>query len=190
MTSKHMAVWRLASSEGLASSRFSRGHNVPVPCSLVGAGFGPALLEVHGRGSLPPSERVGCTFPLFGWMADLSSVMWHASQTYRQTALSLMEFLRLCVNMRKEHSSPESVYNVSGSVLWLKAVEMCAHLSRERSAANLSSTLNFRPGSLLHMRPLKIWLNFESLGLLGQRSRTHLYLLTHDYPPKHSVLRW
>ncbi len=47
---------------------------------------------------------------------------------------------------------------------------MRAHLSREHSVANLSSTLNFRTGSLLHMRPLKIWLNFESRGLRGLRA--------------------
>ncbi len=47
---------------------------------------------------------------------------------------------------------------------------MRAHLSREYSDANLSSTLNFRTGSLLHMRPLKIWLNFESHGLHGLRA--------------------
>ncbi len=47
---------------------------------------------------------------------------------------------------------------------------MRAHLSREHSDANLSSTLNFRTGSLLYMRPLKIWLNFESHGLRGLRA--------------------
>ncbi len=37
-----------------------------------------------------------------------------------------------------------------------------------------SSTLNFRTGSLLYMRPLKIWRNFESHGLRGLRSHLRM----------------
>ncbi len=54
-------------------------------------------LNVHGRGSFPPSERAGCTFFSITWMnPDLSSVK--GRQPYIQTASSLMELLRLCGN--------------------------------------------------------------------------------------------
>ncbi len=60
-----------------------------------------------------------------------------------------------------EHSCTESVYNVSGSELRLKAVEMRARLSWERSAAILSSLRHFRMASLLHMCPLQFWLKSQ-----------------------------
>ncbi len=40
-------------------------------------------------------------------------------------------------------------------------MEISAHLYRERLAGILSSMLHFRPSSLLHMRPLKFWLNLK-----------------------------
>ncbi len=58
---------------------------------------------------------------------------------------------------------------------------MCAHLSRERSVANLFSMLLFRPGSLIHMRPLKIWLNFGSIEALRPwRKDTSRVVVTMD----------
>ncbi len=79
----------------------------------------------------------------------------------------------------EEHSCPESVHNISGSLLGL---EMKARLLRERVAAIFSALRHFRQGSsiqlkkfqrllglmaaasavcplgLLHMRPLQLWL--------------------------------
>ncbi len=56
------------------SEVFSRGHSIPVPCSPVGAGFGPAhFFEVHGHGTLLPLRASGMRV-LIIWMNGLCSI--------------------------------------------------------------------------------------------------------------------
>ncbi len=96
------------------------------------------------------------------------------------TLLRHLESLGLCVNMQKSILAPSQSITYLG--VCFDSVEMRARLSRERSAAILSSLRHFRLGSsvrlkefqrllglmasasavchlgLLHMRPLQLWL--------------------------------
>ncbi len=96
------------------------------PVLLFGLALAPAhFLEVHGRSSSHPLRASGMR--ILNYLDD-----WLILAQSRDTPgnhidklLRHLEFLRLCVNMRKSILAP-SQSNVSGSVLRLKAVEMRA----------------------------------------------------------------
>ncbi len=86
-----------------------RGHSVPILCSPVRAGFGHThFFEVHSK--------------LFGRLAEFSSVPGHTNQPHRLAAYSLGIPRAMCQHA-EEHSRPESVHNISGSVLRLRGDE-------------------------------------------------------------------
>ncbi len=172
----------LSHSDSTASQTVSevcfREHSVPILCSPVRAGFGPAhIFKVRGCSTFPPQGERDAHPQLSGRLADFSSVPGHATQPYRLAAYSL-GVLGLCVNRRKSILAP------SRSIMYLGVcMEMRNEsLSRERVAAILSYLRHFREGSsvhlktfqrllglmasasavchlgLLHMRPLQLWL--------------------------------
>ncbi len=157
-----------------------REHSVPILCSPVRAGFGPAhIFKVRGCSTFPPQGERDAHPQLSGRLADFSSVPGHATQPYRLAAYSLGVPRAMC-KQAKEHSRPESVHYVSGSLHGLPGNES-PPLARAR-AAILSYLRHFREGSsvhlkkfqrllglmasasavchlgLLHMRPLQLWL--------------------------------
>ncbi len=96
------------------------------PVLLFGLALAPAhFLEVHGRSSSHPLRASGIRVLnyLDDWLILAQSRDTPASHIDK--LLRHLEFLRLCMNMRKSILAP-SQSNVSGSVLRLKAVEMCA----------------------------------------------------------------
>ncbi len=104
----------------------SRGHRVPVPCSSVWTGFGPRALSRSAWTQLShPLRASGMRVLnyLDDWLILAQSRDTPASHIDK--LLRHLEFLRLCVNMRKSILAP-SQSNVSGCVLRLKAVEMRA----------------------------------------------------------------
>ncbi len=95
----------LSHSDSAASQTVSevcfREHSVPILCSPVRAGFGPAhIFKVCGCSTFPPQSGRDAHPELSGRLADFSSVPGHATQPYRLAAYSL-ESLGLCVNRRK-----------------------------------------------------------------------------------------
>ncbi len=113
----------LSHSDSTASQTFSevcvRRHSVPILCSPVRAGFGPTyFLEVHGCSTFPPQSERDAHSQLSGRLADFSSVPRDATQPYRHAASTLGVPRAMCQHA-EEHSHPESVYNISGSVLRL-----------------------------------------------------------------------
>ncbi len=168
----------LSHSDSTASQTVSevcfRGHSVPILCSPVRVSFSPThLFKVHGCSSFPPQIEWGAHPQLFGRLADFSSVPGHAYQPHRLAAYSLGVPRTMCQHA-EEHSNPESVHHISGSVLRLRGKES-PPLVRARGG-------HFRQGSsvqlkkfqrllglmaaasavchlgLLHMRPLQLWL--------------------------------
>ncbi len=96
------------------------------PVLLLGLALAPAhFLEVHGRSSSHPLRASGMRVLnyLDDWLILAQSRDTPASHIDK--LLRHLEFLRLCVNVRKSILAP-SQSNVSGSVLRLKAVEMRA----------------------------------------------------------------
>ncbi len=174
----------LSHSDSAASQTVSevcfREHSVPILCSPVRAGFGPAhIFKVRGCSTFPPQSG---GMRILNYLDD-----WLILAQSRDTLLSHidsllihLESLGLCVNRRKSILAP------SQSILYLgvcmDSLEMRARLSRERVAAILSYLRHFREGSsvhlkefqrllglmasasavchlgLLHMRPLQLWL--------------------------------
>ncbi len=93
-----------------------REHCVPILCSPVRAGSGPAhVFKVRGCSTFPPQGERDAHPQLSGRLADFSSVPGHATQPYRLTACSLGVPRAMC-KQAKEHSCPESVHHVSGSL--------------------------------------------------------------------------
>ncbi len=93
-----------------------REHCVPILCSPVRAGSGPAhIFKVRGCSTFPPQGERDAHPQLSGRLADFSSVPGHATQPYRLTAYSLGVPRAMC-KQAKEHSRPESVHHVSGSL--------------------------------------------------------------------------
>ncbi len=110
----------LSHSDSTASQTVSevcfREHSVPILCSPVRAGFGPAhIFKVRGCSTFPPQGERDAHPQLSGRLADFSSVPGHATQPYRLTAYSLGVPRAMC-KQAKEHSRPESVHYVSGSL--------------------------------------------------------------------------
>ncbi len=110
----------LSHSDSTASQTVSevcfREHCVPILCSPVRAGFGPAhIFKVRGCSTFPPQGERDAHPQLSGRLADFSSVPGHATQPYRLTAYSLGVPRAMC-KQAKEHSRPESVHHVSGSL--------------------------------------------------------------------------
>ncbi len=174
----------LSHSDSAASQTVSevcfREHSVPILCSPVRAGFGPAHISKCVDAALSPLRAGGMR--ILNYLDD-----WLILAQSRDTLLSHidsllihLESLGLCVNRRKSILAP------SQSILYLgvciDSLEMRARLSRERVAAILSYLRHFREGSsvhlkefqrllglmasasavchlgLLHMRPLQLWL--------------------------------
>ncbi len=101
-----------------------KGTAYQYPVLLFGLALAPAhFLEVHGRSSSHPlrASRMRILNYLDDWLILAQSRDTPASHIDK--LLRHLEFLRLCVNMRKSILAP-SQSNVSGSVLRLKAVEM------------------------------------------------------------------
>ncbi len=93
-----------------------REHCVPILCSPVRAGSGPAhIFKVRGCSTFPPQGERDAHPQLSGRLADFSSVPGHATQPYRLAAYSLGVPRAMC-KQAKEHSRPESVHHVSGSL--------------------------------------------------------------------------
>ncbi len=67
---------------------------------------------------LPPSERVGCASSTIWTIGWFSSVPGHAYQPHRLAAYSLGVPRAMCQHA-EEHSFPESVHNISGSIFRL-----------------------------------------------------------------------
>ncbi len=110
----------LSHSDSTASQTFSevclRGHSVPILCSSVRAGFGPAhIFKVHGCSTFPPQGERDTHPQLSGRLADFSSVPGHATQQHRLAAYSL-GVPRAMRKHAKEHPRPESVHYISGSL--------------------------------------------------------------------------
>ncbi len=110
----------LSQSDSTASQTVSevcfREHSVPILCSPVRAGFGPAhIFKVRGCSTFPPQGEQDAHPQLSGRLADFSSVPGHATQPYRLAAYSLGVPRAMC-KQAKEHSRPESVHYVSGSL--------------------------------------------------------------------------
>ncbi len=110
----------LSHSDSTASQTVSevcfREHSVPILCSPVRAGFGPVhIFKVRGCNSFSPQGERDAHPQLSGRLADFSSVPGHATQPYRLTAYSLGVPRAMC-KQAKEHSCPESVHYVSGSL--------------------------------------------------------------------------
>ncbi len=110
----------LSHSDSTASQTVSevcfRGHSVPILCSPVRAGFGPALIfKVRGCSTFPAQGERDAHPQLSGRLADFSSVPGHATQPHRLAAYSL-GFPRAMCKQAKEHSRPESVHYISGSL--------------------------------------------------------------------------
>ncbi len=110
----------LSHSDSTASQTVSevcfRGHSVPILCSPVRAGFGPAhIFKVRGCSTFPPQGERDAHPQLSGRLADFSSVPGHATQPHRLDAYSLGVPRAMC-KQAKEHSRPESVHYISGSL--------------------------------------------------------------------------
>ncbi len=110
----------LSHSDNTASQTFSevcfRGHSVPILCSPVQAGFGPAhIFKVRGCSTFPPQGERDTHPQLSGRLADFSSVPGHATQPHRLAAYSLGVPRAMC-KQAKEHPCPESVHYISGSL--------------------------------------------------------------------------
>ncbi len=110
----------LSHSDSAASQTVSevcfREHSVPILCSPVRAGFGPAhIFKVRGCSTFPPQSGRDAHPKLSGRLADFSSVPGHATQPYRLAAYSPGVPRAMC-EQAKEHSRPESVHSVSGSL--------------------------------------------------------------------------
>ncbi len=110
----------LSHSDSTASQTVSevcfRGHSVPILCSPVRAGFGPAhIFKVRGCSTFPPQGERDAHPQLSGRLADFSSVPGHATQPHRLAAYSL-GVPRAMSKQAKEHSRPESVHYISGSL--------------------------------------------------------------------------
>ncbi len=72
------------------SEVYLREHCVPILCSPVRAGSGPAhVFKVRGCSTFPPQGERDAHPQLSGRLADFSSVPGHATQPYRLTACSL-----------------------------------------------------------------------------------------------------
>ncbi len=174
----------LSHSDSTASQTVSefcfRGHSVPILCSSVRAGFGPAhIFKVRGCSTFPPQGERDTHPQLSGRLADFSSVPGHATQPHRLAAYSLVVPRAMC-KQRKSILAPSQSITYLG--VCMDSLEMRARLSRERAAAILSYLRHFREGSsvhfkkfqrllglmasasavchlgLLHMRPLQLWL--------------------------------
>ncbi len=114
---------QIAPHHRLVSEVCFRGHSVPILCSPVWASFSPThLFNVHGCSSFPPQIEWGAHPQLFGRLADFSSVPGHAYQPHRLAAYSLGVPKTMCQHA-EEHSNPESVHHISGSVLRLRGKE-------------------------------------------------------------------
>ncbi len=110
----------LSHSDSAASQTVSevcfREHSVPILCSPVRAGFGPAhIFKVRGCSTFPPQSGRDAHPKLSGRLADFSSVPGHATQPYRLAAYSPGVPRAMC-EQAKEHSRPESVHSVFGSL--------------------------------------------------------------------------
>ncbi len=110
----------LSHSDSTASQTVSevcfRGHSVPILCSPVRAGFGPAhIFKVRGCSTFPPQGEWDAHPQLSGRLADFSSAPGHATQPHRLAAYSLGVHRAMC-KQAKEHSRPESVHYISGSL--------------------------------------------------------------------------
>ncbi len=110
----------LSHSDSAASQTVSevcfREHSVPILCSPVRAGFGPAhIFKVRGCSTFPPQSGRDAHPELSGRLADFSSVPGHATQPYRLAAYSPGVPRAMC-EQAKEHSRPESVHSVFGSL--------------------------------------------------------------------------
>ncbi len=110
----------LSHSDSTASQTVSevcfREHSVPILCSPIRAGFGPAhIFKVRGCSTFPPQGERDAHPQLSGRLADFSSVPGHATQPYRLAAYSLGVPRAMC-KQAKEHSRPESVHYISGSL--------------------------------------------------------------------------
>ncbi len=110
----------LSHSDSTASQTVSevcfRGHSVPILCSPVRADFGPThIFKVRGCSTFPPQGERDAHPQLSGRLADFSSVPGHATQPYRLAAYSLGVPRAMC-KQAKEHSRPESVHYISGSL--------------------------------------------------------------------------
>ncbi len=110
----------LSHSDSAASQTVSevcfREHSVPILCSPVRAGFGPAhIFKVCGCSTFPPQSGRDAHPELSGRLADFSSVPGHATQPYRLAAYSPGVPRAMC-EQAKEHSRPESVHSVFGSL--------------------------------------------------------------------------
>ncbi len=100
-----------------------RGHSVPILCSPVRASFSPThLFKVHGCSSFPPQIERGAHRQLSGRLAGFSSVPVQAYKPHRLAAYSLGVPRAMCQHA-EEHSCPESVHNISGSLLGLRGNE-------------------------------------------------------------------
>ncbi len=101
----------LSHSDSAASQTVSevcfREHSVPILCSPVRAGFGPAhIFKVRGCSTFPPQSGRDAHPKLSGRLADFSSVPGHATQPYRLAAYSPGVPRAMC-EQAKEHSRPE-----------------------------------------------------------------------------------
>ncbi len=110
----------LSHSDSTASQTVSevcfRGQSVPILCSPVRAGFGPAhIFKVRGCSTFPPQGEWDTHPQLSGRLADFSSVPGHATQPHRLAAYSLGVPRAMC-KQAKEHPRPESVHYISGSL--------------------------------------------------------------------------
>ncbi len=116
----------LSHSDSTASQTVSevcfRGHSVPILCSPVRAGFSPThLFELHGCSTFPPQSEWDARSQLSRRLADFSSVP-VAYQPHRLAAYSLGVPRAMCQHA-EEHSCPESVHNISGSMFRLRGDE-------------------------------------------------------------------
>ncbi len=117
----------LSHSDSTASQTVSevcfRGHSVPILCSPVRAGFSPThLFEVHGCSTFPPQSEWDAHSQLSRRLANFSSVPGHAYQPHRLAAYSLGVPRAMCQHA-EEHSCPESVHNISGTMFRLRGDE-------------------------------------------------------------------
>ncbi len=117
----------LSHSDSTASQTVSevcfRGHSVPILCSPVRAGFSPThLFEVHGCSTFPPQSEWDEHSQLSRRLANFSSVPGHAYQPHRLAAYSLGVPRAMCQHA-EEHSCPESVHNISGTMFRLRGDE-------------------------------------------------------------------
>ncbi len=144
----------LSHSDSAASQTVSevcfREQSVPILCSPVRAGFGPAhIFKVCGCSTFPPQSGRDAHPELSGrWLILAQSR--DTLLSHIDSLLIHLESLGLCVNRRKSILAP------SQSILYLgvciDSLEMRARLSRERVAAILSYLRHFREGSSVHLK--------------------------------------